>query len=93
MKAGDLVAFIKFFDSDSGLIVNPVVCIVLNVTQSDLDRGLNADETGLHLFRGFWYGDDPLDIKCYGKIEGDIYSKILTVIGTHLDIPRLNFNL
>lgn len=42
--------------------------IILEVTNKDLKRGINADRPGLYGFRGFWYGHDRFKIKSYGKI-------------------------
>ena len=46
--------------------------IAIEVTQKDLDLTgidtVNTDRTGLHLFGGFWHGEDPKDRNSYGKI-------------------------
>jgi len=50
--------------------------VVLPVKESHLRNGINADKKGLHAFGGMWYGEDPVNIKCYGKIysiEEDVY--------------------
>lgn len=53
-------------------LTNPFVryAIILEVTEKDINNGINADDVGLYLFRGQWYGEDRLDINSYGKIEG-----------------------
>lgn len=32
--------------------------------------GINVSRPGPALFTGFWYGNDPLNIDCYGKVLG-----------------------
>lgn len=45
--------------------------IVLRVTLKDIKTtGVQVLRPGLYVFSGYWYGEDPLDYKCYGKIEG-----------------------
>lgn len=52
--------------------------VALNVTSDMLESGVNAEKTGIHLFYGMWYGDDPLDYKSFGKIESlDKYTNIV----------------
>ena len=48
---------------------NGSLCIILEVPEKYLKRGLNAETPGLYGFRGFWYGRDRFNIKSYGKIE------------------------
>jgi len=44
--------------------------IVLEVTQEMIDTtGINTDKPGLYAFGGMWYGEDPMDVKSYGKID------------------------
>lgn len=49
-----------------------VLCVALIVTKKDIKNGINASNPGLYLFRGYWYGKDPLNHASYGKIEGKI---------------------
>jgi hypothetical protein len=80
-EAGNIVAFVNTWTYGEGRVKlsasRLVVCILIEVTQQDLesDRGINAERTGLHLFRGFWYNKHrrtPLDKSHYGKIEGPL---------------------
>lgn len=47
---------------------------------------LNCDKPGLYAFYGMWYGDNPLDVKSFGKIEyiGSDY----IYIGNVKNIPK-----
>jgi hypothetical protein len=64
MKKGDLV---KVRRQDGGT----KICVALHVDRRAIQRGINVNRPGLYLFRGYWYGDDPFDFNCYGKIEGE----------------------
>ncbi len=55
-------------------------CVCLYVSRQDIRLGINARRPGWHLFRGYWYGGDPLSIDSYGKIEGRVRGT-LRVIG------------
>ncbi len=50
------------------------LCIALHATKAYMvknrRKGLNWRRPGVYLFRGLWYGSDPFNIDCYGKIEG-----------------------
>jgi hypothetical protein len=72
MKEGDIV---RILDKNRRL------CVLINVTKADLRKGLNAHKTGLHLFRGYWYGINPLSHKSYGKIEGHVDDYLLKKLG------------
>lgn len=43
-------------------------CIILPVTQKDINRGTNAKKPGLYGFRGFWYKGNGTKKESYGKI-------------------------
>lgn len=44
--------------------------IVLRVTSAMIRRGtVDAPRPGLYGFHGMWYGDDPMDVRSYGKID------------------------
>lgn len=62
--------------------------IVINVTQEDLDLGYNTDHTGLHLFGGFWYGEDPSLNSSFGKMI-DLPETGYNVIGTIHDFDLI----
>ena len=42
--------------------------VALRVDRAEFNKGLNASGPGLHVFAGYWYGTDPLNIRSYGKI-------------------------
>lgn len=43
--------------------------VVLQVTEKDVKRGINADVPGRYAFAGMWYGRNPAKIRSYGKIR------------------------
>lgn len=44
--------------------------VVLRVTLKDIKTtGVQVLRPGLYVFSGYWYGTDPLDFRCYGKIH------------------------
>jgi hypothetical protein len=47
----------------------PRLGIVLEVTENDIKKGINADTHGLYVFSGMWYGRDKFKIKSFGKIH------------------------
>jgi hypothetical protein len=53
------------------------ICILINITQHDLDNGFSSGKKGLHLMRGFCQEPNEskinrLDLKNYSKIDGDL---------------------
>jgi len=73
MKPGDIVEIVDSCGHHR-------TCVVLMVRPKDLRKGLNAWRPGLHLFRGYWYGSDPMSITSYGKIEGLAHKNQCTLI-------------
>lgn len=67
-----------------------VLCTALLVTENDIRHGINAGRPGLYLFRGYWYGYNPLDISSYGKIEGRFRrGKVVGRMRTHRQAKML----
>lgn len=66
MKHGDLIILNKFVNKYG--YHRRRKAVVLQVTQKDIDSGIDALKPGLYAFHGFWYGKDPLSIKSYGKM-------------------------
>jgi len=84
VKHGDLVSVI---DTRHGHRCHRL-CVALNVTPRDISMGLNARVPGLYLFRGYWYGTDPLTPQSYGKIEGR-HGKVIGRLRTHQQAKTL----
>jgi len=68
MKAGDIVKIVDGYGGHTWMSD----CVVLMVTPKMIRQGVNAGRPGLHLFRGYWYGSDPMNVRSYGKIEGSV---------------------
>lgn len=66
MKHGDLIILNKFVNKYG--YHRRRKAVVLQVTQKDIDNGIDAIKPGLYAFHGFWYGKDPLSVASYGKI-------------------------
>lgn len=77
MKNGDLVSVIW-----KSKVTRRVLCVALNVTKKDIMKMTNVTRPGIYLFRGYWYGKNPLDINSYGKIEGK-HGKVIGKIKSH----------
>lgn len=84
MKNGDLVSVIR---TRFGRRYQ-ILCVALKVTAEDIRLGTNVRLPGLYLFRGYWYGTDPLNHHSYGKIEGQ-YGKVVGRLRTHLQARHL----
>jgi hypothetical protein len=52
---------------------------------------VNARVPGWYLFRGYWYGQDPLRIDSYGKIERRVRSTLRLIgrVRSHYQARRL----
>jgi len=67
-------------------------CVALMVSKNDIKRGVNALRPGIHLFRGYWYGKNPLSIKGFGKIEGPankMTGSFVTRVESHKQVKRM----
>lgn len=42
--------------------------VVLDVSQKDIDKGLDVEKPGLYAFAGMWHGTDPADAGSFGKV-------------------------
>ena len=42
--------------------------VIITVHQHHLDDGLDVEFPGLYKFSGFWYGDNALEPRSYGKV-------------------------
>lgn len=62
--------------------------VALRVTSADLRKGLDVRRPGLYLFRGYWYGTDPLAHSSYGKLEGQV-GKVVGRLRSHRQARQL----
>lgn len=65
MRSGDIIVVM-----DGRAVGSPRSrkAVVLRVTKDDIRKGADALKPGLYAFYGFWYGEDTLSIKSYGKL-------------------------
>lgn len=63
--------------------------VLIEVTHEELHspRGINTDHAGLHGWGGMWYGDDPTNSKCFGKIYEPLKYGEWKKVGTIKDFP------
>ena len=61
--------------------------IALNVTQKDIAKGVDTNETGIYLFGGMWYGNNPLRVGSYGKMTHPKYCKTIYYVGCQRKTP------
>lgn len=59
-------------------------CIILPVTQKDIDKGCNAEKPGLYGFRGLWYKGNGTKRKSYGKIYNPELIENYKIIRTNI---------
>lgn len=65
MKHGDLIVTNKVIRTNG--IPHRRKAVVLAVSKQDIKEGIDALKPGLYAFYGFWYGNNPLDHKGFGK--------------------------
>lgn len=63
--------------------------VVLRVTLKDIKTtGVQVLRPGFYVFSGYWYGNDPLDFRSYGKIHGN-RGRSLGKVTDHRQAKRL----
>ena len=67
LPVGTVIRFIKSKNSDQFVNIDRY-WVVLNVTRKMISLGVFAYTVGKHTFGGMWYGDDPLNYRCFGKL-------------------------
>lgn len=64
-----MVVEIKEYDIVKVENDNNRLWVAHNVTQQDIEKGVNAINPGIHLFGGIWYGDkNPFKMSSFGKM-------------------------
>jgi len=66
LKHGDLV---RTMDDTGAFGMQVRVWVALYVTPEMIHGSIFASRPGIHLFKGYWYGKDPLNPRSYGKIN------------------------
>ena len=79
LKEGDIIEY-----NNNGERTFKRKWVVIEITESDLEQGVNAPSVGLYAFGGMWYGTDILDYNSYGKILSTV-GKDYIIVGNVKD--------